>query len=486
LPIDETCNDLDDDCDGKTDEDVTLGSCPGSGVCGGVLHCDHGQPVCDAKTGPTPEVCNGVDDDCDGVIDNGADVPCYPDGQTGCTKRTDGTYMCTGLCKAGTAVCQGGKLADCANYVLPSAEICGQADAADEDCNGKVDDGCPCQGNATQSCYSGPLFTRNVGICHAGTQHCVNSAWGDCQGEVDPGTETCQNQGSDDDCNFITDDVFLVGVVCLAFGAQGACSTGSYACRNGGLVCMPGIAQSTETACDGVDEDCDGKTDENWDFNTDTNNCGGCGNACGNGQLCCNGSCHNPSSDGNNCGTCGHSCGGSTQCCGGSCVSTDTRDHCGGCGGCGTGQACCGGNCVDTTTTDHCGGCGGCSTGQACCGGSCVDTSSTDHCGGCGGCGAGQACCGGACVDTTTMDHCGGCAACTGVACCGGQCVQAENTPDHCGSCGGCASGNDCCNGKCVPNGPGTCSDCTPCGTGQTCCSGSCVTPAPDAGTSCP
>ncbi len=82
----ETCNDLDDDCDGATDEDFpTLGEAcsAGEGPCrvDGVLACDDtGAVACDAVARRAEgETCNGVDDDCDGTVDEGfpaLGVPC--------------------------------------------------------------------------------------------------------------------------------------------------------------------------------------------------------------------------------------------------------------------------------------------------------------------------------------------------------------------------------------------------------------------------
>ena len=70
-PVQETCNGLDDDCDGQNDEDLGQQTC-GVGECRRtVAACVAGQPLaCTAGT-PTTEVCNGKDDDCDGTVDNG-------------------------------------------------------------------------------------------------------------------------------------------------------------------------------------------------------------------------------------------------------------------------------------------------------------------------------------------------------------------------------------------------------------------------------
>ena len=71
------------------------------------------------------------------------------------------------------------------------------------DCGG-VCAACACTPNATQSCYSGPASTKNVGLCQAGTQVCMGdgSGWGACQGEVDPAAEDC-SMGKDANCDGI-------------------------------------------------------------------------------------------------------------------------------------------------------------------------------------------------------------------------------------------------------------------------------------------
>jgi hypothetical protein len=79
----ETCNDLDDDCDGSSDEDfptVDMTCTVGTGVCQatGTFVCgpNGGAPVCDAQPGmPMTETCDdgGVDNDCDGNPNNGVD-----------------------------------------------------------------------------------------------------------------------------------------------------------------------------------------------------------------------------------------------------------------------------------------------------------------------------------------------------------------------------------------------------------------------------
>ncbi len=62
----------------------------------------------------------------------------------------------------------------------------------------------PCT-SGTQSCYTGASGTEGIGVCIGGTQNCVNSVWGACQGEIKPTMEIC-GDGKDNDCDDEVDE----------------------------------------------------------------------------------------------------------------------------------------------------------------------------------------------------------------------------------------------------------------------------------------
>lgn len=138
-----------------------------------------------------------------GLLTGGGAPPsvCVPGEMKSCYDGPPGTQG-VGPCKAGAIVCaaDGSGFGPCTGQIVPTAEICG--DAIDQDCSGKVNDGCSCVPGTTQACYSGPPGSQNIGVCKSGTTTCLadGSGYGPCVGEVDPGAEVCGN-ALDDDCD---------------------------------------------------------------------------------------------------------------------------------------------------------------------------------------------------------------------------------------------------------------------------------------------
>lgn len=127
-PQAQTCNGLDNNCDGKIDSFSQ--QCHNQ--CGyGYEKCIEGVvSACDAPL-PVPEICNGKDDDCNGIIDDADQLPiefCYtgPSESLQYGECHPGGYRCV----SGVKVCYGEK--------TPSAELC---NGLDDNCNGAIDEG---------------------------------------------------------------------------------------------------------------------------------------------------------------------------------------------------------------------------------------------------------------------------------------------------------------------------------------------------------
>jgi hypothetical protein len=421
LPMEtEVCNGLDDDCDGKIDEDTASTSCMvnnAQGACAtGMLTCSGGIARCEGMTDPQVETCDTSDNDCDGKIDEGTDELSYPKGTLGCTSADNVTWNCMGVCKPGKRSCTNGKLADSAEPIVPQSDGCTTTGtAADDDCDGAIDEECTCTSGMMQDCYTGPAGTENMGACRHGTQTCTGSSFGSCIGAIMPVPETCANEGADDNCDGDLDNVPGRGDPCMDATKQGVCRNGVEMCQGGSLVCVTPAPAANE-ACDDSDDDCDGKVDEGFVLQTDPQHCGSCANACSSSQICCGGQCTDIQTDRNHCGPTCEQCAG-TDCCGGHCLDLQTdADNCGSCGNkCAQNDTCCGGQCVNLQMDDdNCSICGNpCSSGQHCCTGSCKDLlTDNNNCSACGkacailiGIGLTCNCSGGKCSGTLNLCH---------------------------------------------------------------------------------
>jgi hypothetical protein len=136
------------------------------------------------------------------VCDPGSTASCY-----GGPAGTAGI----GTCQEGTQTCnaEGTAFGPCTGDILPAAEVCG--DALDNDCDGLADEGCVCTPGSAAPCYDGPAGTAGVGACQAGVMTCnaAGTAYGSCAGAIGPTAESC-GDGLDNDCDGVTDE----GCVC--------------------------------------------------------------------------------------------------------------------------------------------------------------------------------------------------------------------------------------------------------------------------------
>ena len=285
----EECDDMDNDCDGRVDEDFdranNLNHC---GACGNVCAflnadalCDGGrcrlarcQPMwgdCDGdeSTGcecpctpsrPGVEVCDDEDNDCDGRVNEGFDLAVDPENCGGCGQRcgfANGAAQCNegrcelGACDPGFVDWDGDDANGCERECLVTnggVEVC---DDLDNDCNGVVDDG-----------IDKRTDVHNCGGCGRLDENYI--------------------------CRLPNAEVACVDGVCVIDQCVAGFSNADGDVQNGcELVCN--VSNEGREVCDEVDNDCDGTVDEGYDLFSDVNNCGECGEVCdvGNARPVC-------------------------------------------------------------------------------------------------------------------------------------------------------------------------------------------------------
>ena len=291
-PTPETCNGVDDDCDGTVDPEDSIGCVvwwkdedgDGSGgeisacICEGLPGFSQASGDCDDDnpgiSPAVPEVCNGLDDDCDGEVDEPDAVGCVSawldedgDGWGG----PDNDCVCDPVAPFAL---KGGDCDDQQAGVNPGAqEVC---NGLDDDCDGSTDEpsaaGCVTAWlDEDGDGWGGP---QEVCLCEPIAPYVTQG--GDCDDShagVNPGAPEACN-GLDDDCDGLVDEPSAVGCVTAWLdgdgdgwgGPQETClcePTAPYVTQGGDCDDQQaGVNPGAPEACNGLDDDCDGLTDE--------------------------------------------------------------------------------------------------------------------------------------------------------------------------------------------------------------------------------
>jgi hypothetical protein len=210
----EKCNNIDDNCNGLTDEGFNVGAVCSSNAnsCGdtnqGNLICsqDGLSSVCNSQTpnerlnwsqvcNSQPNICgltNSGLTDCNGncLAETPAVIDSDGDGIPDCQDN------CVNVANPNQEDCNKNRIGDACDDINPSAtEIC---DNIDNNCNGEIDEG------LTQ-----PAENLN-GACSENTMFCSAGNWYDYETNYIPTRETCNN--IDDNCNGETDENYICDI----------------------------------------------------------------------------------------------------------------------------------------------------------------------------------------------------------------------------------------------------------------------------------
>ena len=290
-PDDATCDGVDDDCDGTSDEHyVSVGSTCGIGACAadGAVVCLEGQEVDTCTPGePTPDTnCDLIDDDCDGKLNDefpsqpttcGGTGQCAASGYTTCVRDEvfrsptivdTCTAPCEGACADGLDDDRDGRL-DCYDDDCLHDPVCvfGDACKSDADCAALGTDAF-CDLRFPHGYCSLPCGTPGAAECPLGNlclqQECVAAcdASGGC---ADSALECRALEGVG---GFESTTEPFCRPICDPTPAHCDAPCPENECDDAADFCCAAMDQS----CDGLDDDCDGTADD--DFPSVPTTCG--------------------------------------------------------------------------------------------------------------------------------------------------------------------------------------------------------------------